>query len=124
MCVFTSFLNSRKYDIGLAAKLYRQTWLDGGIVSLVALQTHALAVAAVLRATKDYSAKRPDCARSAWSYSRTWDMSDFRFVTNFCDTIISDHCDTERSFRTLKYNKNHLRSMTGEEKLTDLLIST
>ena len=74
-----AFLNSSKYDdIGsAAAKLHRQFLPDG-----VWQQT------AVLGATKDCTVKRPDCARSASSCSRTWDISGcFSFVTNFGDTL-------------------------------------
>jgi hypothetical protein len=67
-----------------------------------------LAVAAAPRATKDYTVKRSDCARSASRCSRTWviypTVSLLRIFATLC---ISDHCDTERSFSALKCIKNY-----------------
>jgi hypothetical protein len=88
-----------------------------------------LAVAASLGATKDCTVQTPDCARIKrfalqQNLGHIPDYPTFSLLRIFATLYISEHCDTERSFSALKYIKNYLRSMMGEQRLTDLLIST
>jgi hypothetical protein len=111
LCAFlAAFLNSRKYDdIGLAAKLYWEILLDGG---LVALQTQYLQWPQYWERQKAITWWRdltvPEELRVA---AELGTYPTFSLLRIFATLYISDLCDTERSFSALKYIKNYLRSM-------------
>jgi hypothetical protein len=123
MCVFKSFSISRRYDdIGL-----RQTNCTDTFCWTV-VSSHCR------RSTSNGNSTESEkilYREEIWLCQMRFELNatelgtypTFSFWRIFATLYISDHCDTERSFSSLKYIKHYLRSLIGEERLTNLLIS-